>query len=362
MLNFIITIFVVLILGGLALIAPNRLESGKKILAAVSTAALFYALGTTVYWFLNFIMAGVIMYFYIGTENTEDVWLKIIVFVATMGLIGHWRDSNKEGFNITPLKYMSSNLTARQCQDVCEESMGCKYAQVPLGTSNSGLLHKCWISYGFNQSSSGSVSQGGDTWTNKLWRSPVIVSGSYNGTITTSGPTRVMDSKTTSMVPQEVTLKVDIKDQGWGNSTWGVYIEGSGPSGIVFKQAIQAPRSSSVTRYPKYRQQAYVSYSSRRVPYWARYYYYIKWFGFRIRKWRWGLRYKDVSFPVPRTRSVFAGYGSRTVQGPLLGRSQAWKINTTRKITSIKVYASTRGQGHALTARSVKWSVKGWPQ
>jgi hypothetical protein len=386
MLNFIITIIVVLIFGGLALIAPDRIEAGKKILACVSTVALFYALGTTVYWFLNFIMAAVIMYFYIGSKNTEEVWLKIIVFAATMGLIWHWRDLTKEGFNVSPLKYISSDLTAKQCQDVCEGSLGCKYAQVPLATSQSGSQNKCSISYGFNQSATGSKNQGGDTWTNKLWKAPITVNGSYNGTISTSGAAKVVANKSANMIPQEVSLSVDIKDQGWGNATWGIYIEGSGPSGIVFKQAILAPRSSSTITYPTYSRRSFRT-AQKCVP--------IS----RIRDMRgnntrmpWGrTKNEDYNLWVSNCsrisfsrcfpfwpffagkgrcergggnvgyRNVFTGWGSRTVQGPLLGRSQTWKINTNNTITSIKVYAATRGQGHALTARSIKWSVKGWP-
>ena len=59
--NFIILILIILVASGLALMLGNKMAMGKKILASASTIGLFYALGTTVYWFLNFLIGGVIM-------------------------------------------------------------------------------------------------------------------------------------------------------------------------------------------------------------------------------------------------------------------------------------------------------------
>ena len=51
MLNFILTIIAVLITAGLALVISDNQKIGKNLLAAGSTIGVFYALGTTVYWF-----------------------------------------------------------------------------------------------------------------------------------------------------------------------------------------------------------------------------------------------------------------------------------------------------------------------
>ena len=225
--NFIILILIILVSSGLALMLGNKMAMGKKILASASTIGLFYALGTTVYWFLNILLGGVIMYFYVSSKDIEDALLKIIVLTTTIGLLGWWRYSHKEGFFVTPLKVVSNSLTAKQCQDACEGSLGCKYAQVPLASSVTGGRYKCWNSYGFNQRQWGGEKQGGDTWRNKKWRAPITSSGSYSGAIQTTGSrpdyrlVKYNNLGTSGMIPQEVYLHVDMRDQGWGNPTWG---------------------------------------------------------------------------------------------------------------------------------------------
>ena len=260
MLNFILTIIAVLIAAGLALIISDNQKTGKKLLAAGSTIGLFYALGTTIYWFLNIIVGAVIMYFYINSKDIEETLLKIIVLTTTIGLLGWWRHYHKEGFYVSPLREISSSLTAKQCQDACEGTLGCKYAQVPLSSSKTGGRTKCWNSYGFNQKKWGGEKQGGDTWLNKLWRAPItlpVSGGSYSGTIQTSGSRpyfktiryEMVGGK--GMVPEEVYLHADMRDQGWGNPTWGVYVEGyDKKGGKVFSKALKAPRSSY--KYPYY--------------------------------------------------------------------------------------------------------------
>ena len=79
MLKFILTLVVVSIISGLVLIISDNQKTGKKVLAAASTIGLFYALGTTVFWFLNFVVAGVIMYSYANSKGIEETLLKIIV-------------------------------------------------------------------------------------------------------------------------------------------------------------------------------------------------------------------------------------------------------------------------------------------
>ena len=94
--NFIILILIILVASGLALMLGNKMAI--KTLASASTVGLFYALGTTVYWFLNFIIGGVIMYFYATSKDIEDALLKIIVLTTTVGLLGWWRYSQKKVF------------------------------------------------------------------------------------------------------------------------------------------------------------------------------------------------------------------------------------------------------------------------
>ena len=77
MLKFILTLVVVSIISGLVLIISDNQKTGKKILATASTIGLFYALGSTVFWFLNFIVAAVIMYFYVNSKDIEETLLKI---------------------------------------------------------------------------------------------------------------------------------------------------------------------------------------------------------------------------------------------------------------------------------------------
>ena len=167
MLNFILTIIAVLITAGLALVISDNQKVGKNLLAAGSTIGVFYALGTTVYWFLNFIIAIVVMYFYVNSKDIDETLLKTLVLTTTIGLLGWWRQSHKEGFYVSPVRYISASLTAKQCQDACEGTLGCKYAQVPLATSKTGGRFKCWNSYGFSQRHWGGEKQGGDTWRNK---------------------------------------------------------------------------------------------------------------------------------------------------------------------------------------------------
>ena len=344
MLKFILTLVVVSIISGLVFIISDNQKTGKKILATVSTIGLFYALGTTVFWFLNFIIAGVIMYFYANSKDIEETLLKIIVLTSTIGILGWWRQSQKEGFFVSPLRYIGPAFTAKQCQDACQGTLGCKYAQVPLATSNSGMKNKCWNSYGFSQNKWGSQSQGGETWLNKLWKPHItlpISGGSYSGVIQT--PTspyyKLIRSEYVGgqgMVPEEVYLHVDMRDQGWGNDTYGVYVEGYDKTGkLVFSKKFKAPRTSRQVQYPTY---AWRNYPYRRCYWWGRCYNYN------------------------RYRRVFNGYRTKTVQGGLSHKSQTWKLtgDEQKTVALLKCFVKTQGSGHSLRAQSIRWNVKGW--
>ena len=370
MLNFILTIIAVLITAGLALMISDKQKTGKKLLAAGSTIGVFYALGTTVYWFLNFIIAVVIMYFYVNSKDIDETLLKTLVLTTTIGLLGWWRQSHKEGFYVSPVRYVSPSLTAKQCQDACEGTLGCKYAQVPLATSKTGGRYKCWNSYGFNQRTWGSEKQGGDTWRNKKWRPPVTlpVSGNYyQGPIQTTGSRpdyrliRYEMIGGNGIIPEEVFLHVDMRDQGWGNPTWGVYVEGYDKNNrSVFSRVLKAPRTSRNVSYP--------IYTNR--PYSYRYCY-----TYPVCRWSWNRRnwwniFRWYSCRASRrcitkrgTRRVLSRYGSRMVQGPVSHQSKTWQLSGAerRAIKSIRCFVKTRGQGHSLKAQAIRWHVKGWP-
>ena len=406
MINFILKIIKVLIISGLALIISNQQKMGKNLLATASTVGLFYALGTTIYWFLNFIVAGVIMYFYINSKDIEETLLKIIVLTTTFGLLGIWRYSQKEGFNVSPLKLISSSLTTKQCQDACEGTLGCRFAQVPLSTSNSSGRFNCWNSYGFNQKKWGEKDKGGDTWENIKWKPSVTLpktGGSYSGTIQTSGSTpgyqviryEMIDGN--GIIPQEVYLKADMRDQGWGNATWGIYVEGyDKKGGVVFSKSLKAPRSSY--KYPYYYDKKEDAPGYREVGYrgtqnktdqglpcqsWTSQYphKHSRTPGNYRNKGLGGHNYcrnpdnepggiwcytkspwKRWKYCNPKTVRTFGGY--KTTQGPLKPQTDTWELggNETRIIHSIRCFVKTKGSGHSLRANNIRFHVKGWPQ
>jgi len=370
MLNFILTIIAVLITAGLALVISDNQKIGKNLLAAGSTIGVFYALGTTIYWFLNFIVAIVIMYFYVNSKDIDETLLKTLVLTTTIGLLGWWRHSHKEGFYVSPVRYISPSLTAKQCQDACEGTLGCKFAQVPLATSKTGGQHKCWNSYGFSQRTWGGEKQGGDTWRNKKWRPPMILpksGNSYYGPIQTSGSRsdyrliRYEQIGGNGIKPQEVFLHVDMRDQGWGNPTWGVYVEGYDKNGgKVFSKVLKAPRTSRNVSYPIYTNRPYSYRYCYRYPS-------CSW-SWRRRNWwnifRWYRCTTRTRCTTRRgTRRVLSRYGSRMVQGPVSHQSKTWQLsgNENRAIKSVRCFVKTRGQGHSLRAQAIRWSVKGWP-
>jgi hypothetical protein len=383
MLKFILTLIALSILSGLVLIISGNPEMGKRLLAIASTLGLFYALSTTVFWFLNFIVTGVIMYFYINSKDIEETLLKIIVLTTTIGILGWWRQTQKEGFLVSPLRYVSSAFTAKQCQDACQGTLGCKYAQVPLSTSKSGMKNKCWNSYGFNQRKWGSQTQGGETWLNKLWNSPITLpksGSSYSGTIQTpSSPYyKVIREEYVGgngMVPEEVYLQADMRDQGWGNQTWGVYVEGYDKNGkLVFSRNFKAPRTSRTIRYPSYKMSYYrgpvqcvPNQAVQRHAHTTRHSDYVLWLRrcgtlptSKCAAPGWGGWCERYS-PFLRRR-VFTGYRTKTTQGGVSHQSKTWTLsgNEQKTVTRVKCFVKTRGSGHSLRAQSIRWSVKGW--
>ena len=175
-LQFYITIAISLVIGLASSVVPNK--SLKNLMVIASTLGVLIAIGSTVYWFLNLLVLGVIMYFYLSSETIDDTLLKTIILMSTISLLGWWRYEQKEGFYVSPLKIVSESITAKNCQDICQSAIGCKYTQVPSGSSLSGRQTKCDHSYGFDQKHWGTPGQGGDIWINRTWQPPVILSGS----------------------------------------------------------------------------------------------------------------------------------------------------------------------------------------
>jgi len=350
-LQFYITIAISLVIGLASSVVPNK--SLKNLMVIASTLGVLIAIGSTVYWFLNLLVLGVIMYFYLSSETIDDTLLKTIILMSTISLLGWWRYEHKEGFYVSPLKLVSESITAKNCQDICQSAIGCKYAQVPSGSSLSGRQTKCEHSYGFNQKHWGSPGQGGDTWINRTWQPHVTLSGSskqgwYNKVVSTSGSraqTISISKSTANMVPKQITINAKLRDQGWGNPTWGIYLEGWGPNGRVFKEVLKAPRSSKTVSFPVYRTSCRTS--------WRRKWYRI-W-------WRWWNPWTYWWQPYRSCSRYLAYYGSKNVLGDPLNNTITKEVNPkNEKITSVNCYAHTRGSGHSLYASTVNWDVKGW--
>ena len=350
-LQFYITIAISLVIGLASSVVPNK--SLKNLMVIASTLGVLIAIGSTVYWFLNLLVLGVIMYFYLSSETIDDTLLKTIILMSTISLLGWWRYEHKEGFYVSPLKLVSESITAKNCQDICQSAIGCKYAQVPSGSSLSGRQTKCEHSYGFNQKHWGSPGQGGDTWINRTWQPHVTLSGSskqgwYNKVVSTSGSraqTISISKSTANMVPKQITINAKLRDQGWGNPTWGIYLEGWGPNGRVFKEVLKAPRSSKTVSFPVYRTSCRTS--------WRRKWYRI-W-------WRWWNPWTYWWQPYRSCSRYLAYYGSKNVLGDPLNNTITKEVNPkNEKITSVSCYAHTRGSGHSLYASTVNWDVKGW--
>jgi hypothetical protein len=350
-LQFYITIAISLVIGLASSVVPNK--SLKNLMVIASTLGVLIAIGSTVYWFLNLLVLGVIMYFYLSSETIDDTLLKTIILMSTISLLGWWRYEQKEGFYVSPLKIVSESITAKNCQDMCQSAIGCKYAQVPSGSSLSGRQTKCEHSYGFDQKHWGNVGQSGDTWINRTWQPPVILSGSskqgwYNKVVSTTGSgaqTISISKSAANMVPKQITINAKLRDQGWGNPTWGIYLEGWGPNGRVFKEVLKAPRSSKTVSFPVYRTSCRTS--------WRRKWYRI-W-------WRWWNPWTYWWQPYRSCSRYLAYYGSKNVLGDPLNNTITKEINPkNEKITSVSCYAHTRGSGHSLYASTVNWDVKGW--
>lgn len=292
------------------------------VLGLIVTVTFFTAIGSLPNKFVGYMLGIVVMYFYVTTKKLDNMWLKVFVLFAIVLNLVYWHNRQKEGFHVSPLKQMSTSITAKQCQDLCESSYDCKYAQVPLGTSKSGNLNYCWNSYGLKQFTWGAQNTGGDTWQNMLYKDPVTHSGRWSGRIATSGRrSQVVEIKTDWLSPslkiKQINLTARLRDQGWGNPTWGIYIVGRDVNGkTVFREVVKAPRSKRT-----------VSYTQCYGWWWWRYCY----------------------------RRYY------TVMGPRKMSSVSDNETSNTPVRSLRIYAYSRGAGHSLDVDYVKWSVVGYP-
>jgi len=359
------------------------------ILAVLATVGVLIIMGYVPYKFIGYMLLGMILYFYVTLSQIDDVLIRSLGLMAIVGLIVGWWTGLfdvlktlfdpsvvNEGFFVAPVKKISDALTAKECQDSCESAQICKYSQVPLGTTQSGAKNACWNSYGIYQNAWGSRNQGGDTWQNKLYKEPITASetrGYDRWTPIVAYKTNPgkkdrlsISDMNVKMIPGQLNMTVSLRDQGWGNRTWGIYIVGLNDKGQeVFKEVMQAPRTGYKLRYPVYQDYYY----NRRVPYWTRVrtggHCHGGWWWYRRRchyGYRNVLRYRNVR---TKGRRVIK-YGTKNVQGGLSTRSLSKVYNgpggkNIGAISKIKVYAETRGQGHSLEAGRVTWSVRGWP-
>ena len=297
-------------------------EKMAAILGLIVTVSLFIAIGSLPYKFIGYMLVIMIMYIYVTTKGIDNMWVNVLALIAvTVSLVFQF-NRNKEGFYVSPLKHMSSSITAKQCQDLCQSSSDCKYSQVPLGTSESGNQTHCWNSYGQRAFIWGSKGQGGDTWQNTLYKDPITHSGQWSGRIATTGSrAQTVEIKTetlsTPLKVKQINLTARLRDQGWGNPTWGIYIVGRDANGkTVFREVVKAPRSKRTVSYT----QCYGS-------------------------WWW--------------RRCYRRY--RSVMGPRRMNSTSDNETSKTPVKSLRIYAYSRGQGHSLDVDYVKWSVVGYP-
>ena len=187
------------------------------------------------YLIVNLIIFFSTMFFYYSSNNIEDVYAKLAVLMVILILINWWKIGNKDGFRIIYGKYRG-NKTFYECQQICKSDKTCKYSQTPNGTSKTGDSGPCYtgdrITGGVNQNDP-------DVWTYSLYNPPTTVSGSQSGykNICRGSNYLIPDNRKTdkgknlNMIVTGGKLTANKRDQGWGNSTWGIYLDGFDKNG-----------------------------------------------------------------------------------------------------------------------------------
>jgi hypothetical protein len=227
----------------------------KSIFSVLFTLGIINLIGGGSQAFVGYIILLSIMYFYYSSDDIEITLLKSSILIMTLILVGWWRMSDKEGFSIFPAYKMPGKHTALECQNKCQNIVGCKYAQVPLGTSNSGNKTHCWTSchqngcksnWFFGQTKYGKKNKGYDVWKNKKAKQIVRYSANMGSRFFYSrrGSKTVSEKKNLKFLGKTATLTAYSKDQGWGNPTWGTYLDGYDKNNKrVFRIVLKAPRS-----------------------------------------------------------------------------------------------------------------------
>ena len=336
----------------------NVKEIGKGILAVTITVLVFHSIGLLPNRFWNILATLGVMAIYVKNYNDiEGFLIYSFLFFSILGLLGIFDatiNGNKEGFYVNNMKLISNNLTAKQCQDACEADRMCKYSVMPLNTSEAfpPKENKCWQSYGLWQNRIGNANSGYDVWLNKKYKNPITISrtfawpaynagrGSFwSGTVVQTTPSRwdsrlIRYEQFTPMYPYRMNFSAVMKDQGWGNPTWGIYIRLEGMNGeTVYQTVLKAPRS--VRRITRRR-------CSRYTCGW-----YWNWAFWRGGFWR-------------RRYCTRCSYYTQSVAGPMIPVS-TWIPNLpNKKVRAVRIWAQTRGAGHSLMGSKVSYSL--WAQ
>ena len=337
----------------------NVKDIGKGILAVTITVLVFHSIGLLPNSFWNILATLGVMAIYVKNyQDVEGFLIYTFFFLSILGLLGIFDatfNGNKEGFTVNNMKYISGSLTAKQCQDACEEDRECKYAVMPLNSSERfpPKDDKCWQSYGLWQYKIGNANSGYDVWLNKKYKEPVVINrtfswpgynvgrGSYwSGTVVQTTPSRwesrlIRYEQFSPMYPYRLNFSAVMKDQGWGNPTWGIYIKLEGMNGeTVYQTVLKAPRSiRRVSRRScsRYRCGSYWNWS-----FWSG--------GF------WRARY------CTRCR-----YYTQSIAGPMIPVSTYIPNLPKKKIRAVRIWAQTRGQGHSLMGSKVSYSLTAHP-
>jgi len=333
------------------------------ILAVSITILVFSTIGLIPGYSWNILALLGVMLIYI--KNNQDIELFIVYslfFLSLLGLMGIFDSviNKKEGFSgnhyVNQMRLQSPNLTAKQCQDACQANRECKYSIMPSNTSEAfpPKQHKCWGSYGLKQYKIPSRGGGYDVWENKKYKEPIVVNrtfawpswnagrgGFWSGTVvqTTSSS---YDSRTiryeqfAPMYAKKLNFSAVMKDQGWGNPTWGIYIRLEGMNGeSVYQGVLKAPRSIRNIRKRKCSSYKCGHYWSWRT--W--------WKGW------WSTRY-----------CTRCSYYTQSVSGPMIPVSIYVPNLPNKLVKAVRVWAQTRGQGHSLMGSKVSYSLTARPK
>ena len=332
-------------------------DIGKGILAVTITVLVFYSIGLLPNSFWNILAVLGVMSIYIKNYNdVEGFLIYSFFFLSILGLLGIFDatfDFNKEGFYVNNMKYISGSLTAKQCQDACEGDSECKYAVMPLNSSERfpPVNDKCWNSYGLTQYRMGDKNSGYDVWYNKLYRDPLIIDrtfawpsynvgrgGYFSGTVVQTTPSRwdsrlIRYEQFAPMYAKRLSFSAVMKDQGWGNPTWGIYIRLEGMNGeTIYQGVLKAPRSI------------------RRISRRRCYRYWCGW----SRNWWWGWWWRSRYC----TRCY---YYTQSIAGPMIPVSLSVDGFPKKKVRAVRIWAQTRGAGHSLMGSKVNYKLTAYP-